>query len=175
MISGRPNITIIDNDKKKYAVNVQLDYTQTLSYLPVIVPIPGISTADIGQTDILSLQSYQGIVQLPPIKCVMGTIDFQTDSVKPGCEIGPVIFYCSDTGHMLSVQPYFSQGDPLAQTVQGNAARFRSFRLPLLTKGTTVQIFKLVDLTIASGDANIRGRMNLNFLTWDDTPFEFQN
>jgi hypothetical protein len=174
MIFGRPHLTIIDNDKKKYAINVQLDYAQTISYVPIILTIPGISAgSDVGQTDILSLQTYQGIVQLPLIKSVMGTVDFQSDSSDPGTEIGALLFYCSDTGHMMSVQPYFSQGDPLAKTVQGNAGRFRSFRLPLLTLGTTIQIFKLVDVVAAT--PVIKGRMNLNFLTWDDSPFEVQN
>ena len=174
MIFGRPNLTIIDNDAKKYAVNVQLDYAQTLAYVPIILNIPGISYfTDVGQTDTINLQQYQGVVQLPPIKSVMGTIDFQSDSSDAGTEIGALLFYCSDTGHMVSVQPYFSQGDPLAKTVQGNAGRFRSFRLPLLTLGTTVQIFKLVDVVAAT--PVIKGRMNLNFLTWDDSPFESQN
>jgi hypothetical protein len=171
-----PQVYTVDSDKKHYVVNVQLSYVQSVSYTPQLLVIPGISyNTDAGQTDILALQSYQGNIQLPPIKAVMGTIDFQSDQVKPGFAVGPVIFYCSDTGHMLSVQPYYSQGDAIGGTVQGNAARFRSFRLPLLTKGTTVQIFKLVDVNVGSSTPEIRGRMNLNFLTWDDSPFEFQN
>ena len=174
MIFGRPNLKIIDNATNKYAVNVQLDYAQTIDYVPINLIVPGISyNTDVGQTDTINLQQYQGNVQLPIIKSVMGTVDFQSDSSDHGTEIGALLFYCSDTGHMVSVQPYFSQGDPLAKTVQGNAGRFRSFRLPLLTLGTTIQIFKLVD--VVAGNPVIKGRMNLNFLTWDDSPFEVQN
>jgi hypothetical protein len=174
MIFGRPFLTVIDNDTKKYAINVQLDYAQTFAYVPILLNIPGISAgSDLGQTDTINLQTYQGIVQLPPIKSVMGTVDFQSDSDTPGTEVGALLFYCADTGHMMSVQPSFSQGDPLAKTVQGNAGRFRSFRLPLLTKGTTIQVLKLVD--VVAGTPVIKGRMNLTFLTWEDSPFELQN